>query len=115
MHYDPIPSDLFTANRARLTTLLPPNSLVVVNANDVLPANADGTMPLVPNSDLFYLTGVEQEQSLLVLYPDAAEEEHREMLFLREPTAELEVWEGHKLNKEDARKVTGIKRVRWLQ
>jgi Xaa-Pro aminopeptidase len=92
-----------------------PNSLVVVNANDVLPTNADGSLPLVPNSDLFYLSGVEQEQSILVLYPDADDEKHREVLFLRETSEELAVWEGHKLTKEEARKVTGIQQVYWLQ
>jgi Xaa-Pro aminopeptidase len=114
MRYEPIPPDLFIANRARLAGMLAPNSLVVVNANDILPSNGDGTLAMTPNSDLFYLTGVEQEQSLLVLYPDADEEEHREMLFLREPTAELELWEGHKLTKEEARRISGIRRVHWL-
>jgi Xaa-Pro aminopeptidase len=114
MRYEPIPSELFAANRARLAKLLPPNSLVVVNANDILPANGDGAIAMVPNSDLFYLTGIEQEQTILVLYPDADEEEHREMLFVREPTPDLELWEGHKLTKVEARALTGIQRVRWL-
>jgi len=114
MRYESIPSDLFAANRAGLTKLLPPNSLVVVNANDIPPTNADGALQMTPNSDLFYLSGIEQEQTILVLYPHADEEEHREMLFMREPTAELELWEGHKLTKEEARTTSGIKRVRWL-
>jgi Xaa-Pro aminopeptidase len=114
MRHEPIPSDLFSANRNRLAKLLPPNSLAVVNANDVLPTNADGTFGMVPNSDLFYLSGIEQEQTILMLYPDADEEEHREILFLREPTSELELWEGHKFSKDEAREASGIKRVRWL-
>src|SRR5690242_15989863 len=114
MRYESIPSEVFTANRTRLAKLLPPNSLVVVNANDIPPTNADGVMCLVPNSDLFYLTGIEQEQTILLLYPDADEEEHREILFMREPTAELELWEGHKWTKDEARAVSGIKRIRWL-
>ena len=92
-----------------------PNSLAVLNANDVLPTNADGSLPLVPNTDLFYLTGVEQEQSILVVYPDADDEKHRELLFLRETSEELAIWEGHKLTKEEARKVTGIQQIHWLQ
>src|SRR5687767_13759147 len=92
-----------------------PNSLAVLNANDVLPTNADGSLPLVPNTDLFYLTGVEQEQSILVLYPDADDEKHRELLFLRETNEELAIWEGHKLTKDEARKLTGIEQVHWLQ
>ena len=89
--------------------------MAVLNANDVLPTNADGSLPLIPNTDLFYLTGVEQEQSILVLYPDADDEKHRELLFLRETNEELAIWEGHKLTKEEARKVTGIQQIHWLQ
>jgi len=114
MRHEPIDPQLFIANRARLAELLPPNSLVVVNANDVPPTNADGSMATPPNSDLFYLSGVEQEQSILVLYPDADDEKHRAILFLREPTSELEIWEGAKLTKEKARALTGITTVLWL-
>src|SRR5262245_28555042 len=109
MRYEPISADLFIANRARLARLLPPNSLAVVNANDIPPTNAAGTMSGSTNDYLFYLTGIEQEQTILLLYPDADEEEHREILFLREPTPELELWEGHKLNKDEARGVSGVK------
>src|SRR5215468_7928236 len=114
MRYQPIKSELFISNRANLTELMLPNSLAVVNANDVLPTNADGTLALCPNSDLFYLTGVEQEESILLLYPDAHEEKMREILFLRETNELLATWEGHKLTKEEARKVSGIERVEWL-
>ena len=106
---------LFVENRARLKGLMLPNSLAVVNANDVLPTNADGALPLVANTDLFYLTGVEQEESILLIYPDADDEKQKEMLFLRETSEELAIWEGHKLTKEEARKVSGIERVHWLQ
>jgi Xaa-Pro aminopeptidase len=95
--------------------MLLPNSLAVVNANDVLPTNADGSLPIIANSDLFYLSGVEQEQSILVLYPEADDEKHREMLFLRETNEELAIWEGHKLTREEARKVSGIQQIHWLQ
>ena len=105
---------LFTANRERLKQLLPSRSLAVVNANDIFPANADGTIPMVANSDLFYLTGVEQEQSILVINPDAEDERHREILFLREATPENELWEGHKLTREEARELTGIQTICWL-
>jgi len=87
---------------------------MAVNANDVLPTNADGTMAPAPSSDLFYLTGIEQEQSILLVYPDADDEKHREILFLREPTPELEVWEGHKLTKDEARAISGVREVHWL-
>jgi Xaa-Pro aminopeptidase len=114
MRYRPINPQLFVNNRANLARLLLPNSLAVVNANDVLPTNADGTLLLRTNSDLFYLTGVEQEESILLLYPDAHEEKMREILFLRETNEHLAIWEGHKLTKEEARKVSGIERIEWL-
>ena len=114
MRYEPIDPQLFVANRARLKKLLLSNSLAVVNANDILPTNADGSLPLRPNSDLFYLTGVEQEESILLLYPDAHEEKMREILFLRETSDLIATWEGHKLTKDEARKITGIQRVEWL-
>ena len=114
MRYAPIDPQLFTANRTNLKRLLPPNSLAVLNANDVFPTNTDGSLILRQNSDLFYLTGVEQEESILLLYPDAHEKKHREILFLREPSETAEIWEGHKLTKEEARKTSGVPDVEWL-
>lgn len=114
MRYDPIDSGLFVQNRERLAKLLQPNSLAVLNANDILPTNADGTLLMRQNSDLFYLSGVDQEESILLLYPEAHEENMREILFLRETSDLIAIWEGHKLTKEEARKVSGIQRVEWL-
>jgi Xaa-Pro aminopeptidase len=114
MRYAAIDQELFRLNRANLKELLPPNSLAAVNANDVLPVNADAVLGLRQNSDLFYLTGIEQEESLLLLYPDAHESKHREVLFLRQPNPLLETWEGHKLTKEEAREISGVAQVEWL-
>jgi Xaa-Pro aminopeptidase len=114
MRYAPIDNKLFIAHRNNLTKLLLPNSLAVVNSNDILPTNADGVLLLRPNSDLFYLTGIEQEETILLIYPDAHEENQREILFLRESNPLAETWEGHKLTKEESRKISGIKRVEWL-
>ncbi|MBI2947840.1 MAG: aminopeptidase P N-terminal domain-containing protein [Verrucomicrobia bacterium] len=114
MRHAPIDSQLFKTNRQCLKKLMLPNSLAIVNANDVLPTNADGTLRLCPNSDLFYLTGVEQEESMLLLCPDADDEKQREILFIRETNELLATWEGHKLTQEEARKVSGIDRVHWL-
>jgi Xaa-Pro aminopeptidase len=114
MRYRSITSKLFVENRANLAKLMKPNSLAVVNANDILPTNADGTVPMRPSSDLFYLTGVEQEETILLLYPGAHEESMREILFLRETSPLLATWEGHKLTKEEARAGSGIQRVEWL-
>ena len=98
----------------RLAELMLPNSLAVLNANDILPTNADGTLPLRQNTDLFYLSGIDQEETVLLLYPEAHEESMREILFLRETNELLATWEGHKLTKDEAGKASGIKRVEWL-
>lgn len=104
----------YQANRERLRALLPAGALVVLNANDLLPTNADGVLRMQPNSDLSYLTGIEQEETILVLLPDAFEAKQREILFLREPNPHLATWEGPKLSKEEARQRTGIRNVQWL-
>ncbi len=114
MRHKPIKNKLFIENRRRLTSLLSPKSLAVVNANDLLPTNADATLIMHPNSDLFFLSGIEQEESILVIFPEAAEEKNREILFLREPNKHLSIWEGYKHNKEDARRISGIKNIQWL-
>jgi Xaa-Pro aminopeptidase len=114
MRYQPIDPQLFIENRQRLAKMLDPNSLAVVNANDVLPSNADAVLMMVPNSDLFYLSGIEQEETILLLAPDAFDPKLREVLFLRQPNEHLKIWEGHKLSKEEATKISGIKTVKWL-
>jgi Xaa-Pro aminopeptidase len=110
----PLPTALFTLNRERLVKKLLPRSLAVLNANDPMPTNADGTMGHLQNADLFYLTGVHQEETILLLAPDAFDPNHREILFLREPSEHLKIWEGHKLTKESATKISGIKNIKWL-
>lgn len=107
------PSDLFIRNRARLGERLKPKSMVVLHANDVLPTNADGVMGFKQNSDLLHLTGIHQEQTTLVLVPDAVDERDREILFVRETSEQIAIWEGHKLSKEEVTRVSGIKRVEW--
>ncbi len=109
-----IDPQLFIENRERLRALLPKGSVAVANANDVLPTNADGTFAFHQNADLFYLSGVRQEESILVLAPDAFDSKLREVLFLREPSELLRIWEGHKLSREEAARVSGIRTVKWL-
>lgn len=92
-----------------------PNSLAVFNSNDIYPISADSTMPFQQARDIFYLSGVDQEESILVLFPDAPLEKHREILFLTETNAHIAVWEGEKLNKEQAFETSGIKTVYWKQ
>ncbi len=113
MRYDPIASELFTANRGRLRALLKPNSIVIVRANDIMPTNADGTLPFHQNADLFHLCGVGQEDTVLVLLPDAGDPRDREILFVRETSPEIAVWEGDRLTKEQATKASGVARVEW--
>jgi Xaa-Pro aminopeptidase len=110
----PLPAALFTLNRERLVKKLLPRSLAVLNANDLMPTNADGTMGHLQNADLFYLTGIHQEETILLLAPDAFDPNHREILFVRQPSEHLTIWEGHKLTKESAAKISGIKNVKWL-
>lgn len=114
MKYLPINPLLFIHNRKRFIKELKPNSLALFNSNDVTPTNADGTMGFVQNSDLFYLSGIDQEESILLLYPDAISKTMREIIFLRETNERIAVWEGHKFTKEEAKKVSGIEEVRWL-
>lgn len=114
MRYDSIDPQLFISNRQRFVAHLPEGALAVFNANDILPTNADGTLPLVQNRDLFYLTGVDQEETILVLFPNAFNPAHREMLFVVETNETLARWEGAKLTKEEATALTGISSVFWL-
>jgi len=115
MRHRSIQSKLFLRNRKNLGKLLPEKALAISNANDVLPSNADGTLPFHPNSDLFYLSGIEQEESRLVLFPSCSNPKHREILFLREPNENLKIWEGYKHSKEDVSKISGVQTIYWIQ
>ena len=113
MRYEPIPAELFIRNRQNLRELLKPKSMVILHANDIYPTNADGSMTFKQNSDLFYLTGVDQEETTLVLMPDAIDPTEREILFVKETSELIAIWEGQKLTKEKARELTGIERIEW--
>lgn len=115
MKYPRINSELFVLNRQNFKKHLKKNSLAVFNANDIMPTNADGTMKFIQNKDLFHLSGVDQEESILVIFPDAFNEEHREILFLKETNDQIARWEGAKLDKNSATLTSGIKTVFWLQ
>lgn len=113
MKYAPIPNSLFTENRKRFAAQLKPNSVALFVSNDIMPTNADGSMGFVQNSDLFYLTGVDQEETILLIYPDAKNNSHKEILFVRETNEHIAIWEGAKLTKQQATEVSGIKNVQW--
>ncbi len=114
MRFSPLDKSLFTENRRRLASKLEPNSVVIIHANDVLPFNGDGTVGFWQNSDLYYLTGINQEETIFVMYPDAPNSEWREMIFTRKTDELTRIWEGYKLTKAEATGLSGIENVQWL-
>ncbi len=115
MKYHQINSELFIKNRHNFASVMKPNSLAVFNSNDIYPVSADSTLPFEQHRDIFYLSGVDQEESVLLLFPDCPNEKHREILFVRETNDHIAVWEGAKLTKKAAFEISGIKTVYWLQ
>jgi len=113
MRYLPIDNALFIRNRQRFAERLKPGSVAVFNSSDVLPTSADGTHQFIQQTDLFYLSGIDQEESTLVIAPDAKEEKHREILFLRETNEQIALWEGRKYTKAEGAAASGIKTVYW--
>lgn len=113
VRYTPLPADTYIAHRRAFAAQLPAGSLAIFTANDILPSNADGSMGFRQNADLFYLSGIDQEETMLVIFPSAREEKHREILFVRETSDHILVWEGYKLTKEQARERSGIQTVLW--
>lgn len=114
MKYEAISSALFAANRKKFIKQMEGNSLAVFNSNDIYPISADSTIPFQQHRDIFYLSGVDQEESILVLFPKAKNPAHREVLFLRETNEHIAIWEGEKLSKKAAFETSGIKTVHWL-
>ncbi len=114
MKYERINKDLYIRNRSNFSSAMKPGTLAVFNSNDIYPISADGTMPFQQHRDILFLTGVDQEESILVLFPNASNERHREVLFLRETNETIAIWEGEKLTKDTAFEVSGIKTVYWL-
>lgn len=114
MKYDVLPNSLFVKNRKKFTAQMRPKSIAVFNSNDIYPISADSTMPFEQHSDIFYLSGADQEETILVLFPDAMYNKHKEILFVRETNEHIAVWEGAKLTKAQATKVSGIETIYWL-
>ncbi len=113
IRYSQIDRNLFIDNRKRLANKLLKNSVAIIHSNDIYPKNGDGTFNFYQNSDLFWLSGIDQENSIVVIAPDAYKEEFREILFVVETNEEIAVWEGHKYTKEEARATSGIETVFW--
>lgn len=114
MKYDQISNTLFKKNRKKFMAKMPPKSIAVFNSNDMYPIGADSTLPFEQHRDIFYLSGADQEETILVLFPDAGDKKHQEVLFVRETNAHIAVWEGAKLTKEKATEVSGILTIYWL-
>jgi len=115
MKYDRIDSSLYVKNRQKFIQKMNKNTLAVFNSNDIYPVSADSTLPFQQHRDILYLSGVDQEESILVLFPDCTNPAHREVLFLKETSELIAIWEGEKLTKQSAFETSGVKTVYWLQ
>jgi Xaa-Pro aminopeptidase len=115
MKYQPLSSSFYIKNREKLARKLPPKSLCIFQANDIMPTNADGTMRFRQNNDLFYLSGIDQEETILLICPDFPDPAMREVLFLRETSEHIAIWEGHKYTMEEALEASGIQNIKWLK
>lgn len=113
--YFPLPAELYIRNRRKLTELMAPGSLAVLNSNDIYPISADSTLPFAQHRDIFYLSGVDQEESILIIFPEARNPEHREILFVRKTDAHIAVWEGEKLTQQATTEISGVQTVYWLE
>jgi Xaa-Pro aminopeptidase len=114
MRYDSIPVSLFEKNRKRFADKMQKNSLAILTSNDVMPNNADDVMGFAQNNDLFYLSGIEQDETVLVLFSDAFKEENRAVLFVKESNENTVLWDGNFLTKAEATTISGIKNVKWI-
>ncbi|NDV42215.1 aminopeptidase P family protein [Flagellimonas sediminis] len=114
MKYSPIDNNLFVKNRKKFMDQMKPKSIAVFNSNDIYPIGADSTMPFEQARDIFYLSGADQEETILLLFPDAMDKKKREILFVRETNDHIAVWEGAKLTKDQATAVSGIETIYWL-
>ncbi len=114
MKYERIDKGLYIKNRAKFSKQMAANTLAVFNSNDIFPISADSTMPFQQHRDILYLSGVDQEESILVIFPNCKNEKHREILFLKETSDLIAIWEGEKLTKETAFETSGIQTVYWL-
>ena len=114
MKYEKIDTNLFIKNRKNFINKLEQNSVAFFNSNDIYPISADSTLPFDQHRDIFYLSGIDQEESILVLFPDSENENLKEILFIRETNDHIVHWEGEKLTKEQAKNISGINNIFWL-
>ncbi len=115
MRYSTPDKELFLNNRKRFSEKMNQGAIAVFNSNDIMPTSADGTMPFIQQTDIYYLSGIDQEESILCLFPDAQDKKLKEILFLKETSEEIAIWEGEKLSRERAREISGVQSVYWLK
>ena len=115
MKYLPINKELFVLNRKNFVAQLPSKAIAVFNSNDIMPTNADGSMGFRQNNDLFYLCGIDQEESILVIFPEAKDPKFKEVLFIKETSELMAIWEGHKFTKKEAQEISGIATIIWTK
>ena len=115
MKYRPLSNSFYINSRKAFMAELKPKSLAVFNSNDIYPIGADSTLPFEQHRDIFYLSGIDQEESILVLFPNAYEKKQREILFIRKTDEHIAIWEGAKLTKAQAKDISGIQTIFWLE
>ena len=114
MRYIPAGKELYMQNRKNFSKRINSSSIAIFNSNDTSPTSADGTLPFIQQTDIFYLSGIDQEESILLIFPDAHENHNREILFIKETNEEISIWEGHKYTKDEAREISGIQSIFWV-
>src|ERR1700712_5200773 len=111
MKYLPLNPEIFIQNRKRFTEMMDKNSIAIFNSNDELPTNGDALYTFKQNADMFWLTGIEQEDSMLIIFPSNPDPKYREVLVLVRPDELKEKWDGHRLRANEARSISGIKTI----
>ncbi|MBL4862601.1 MAG: aminopeptidase P N-terminal domain-containing protein [Crocinitomicaceae bacterium] len=114
MRYNPLPASFYQKKRSAFTALMHDNATAVLCSNDVKHTNADDVMGFAQNNDLFYLSGIDQDETMLFLYPQARKDENREILFLKKSDPTSKLWDGETLSKEQAMELSGVNRVEWM-
>jgi Xaa-Pro aminopeptidase len=113
MRYQPLSAATYREHRARFRQHMEKGGLAIFHSNDIMPTSADGTMPFKQASDIFYLSGIDQEETILLLFPDAVDPKDREILFVRETSELIAIWEGAKFSQKEASELSGIATVLW--
>jgi len=113
MRYTPLSASTYREHRARFRQHMEKGGLAIFHSNDIMPTSADGHMPFKQASDILHLTGIDQEETILLLFPDAADPKDREILFVRETSELIAIWEGAKFSQQEAHDLSGIATVLW--